>query len=501
MRGRTLWQDIVDNRLYITGAASYHEAFHDNFDLPNNNNQVGETCVTVTWLQFNAQLLRLTGEARFADKLEHVVLNQLFGAQRPDCAAWGYYVQMEGKKPYSATLDGNCCLSSGPRGVSLIPTFASSTDADGLVVNMYEAGKAMLQRHDGGAVTLITQTQYPADERVRITVNPSAKGEFKIKFRIPAWCRAPSVTVTGQKVEPQTGPDGYAFIKRTWVPGDQVELHLPMEARVVVGDHLNQGKAAVFYGPLVLAADDALLEEAGQNVNSISLAGADPAALRVAPEPAPEAFKTWPGARVFRVHAIARKPTATLKAGSTTTVRLVPFADAGATGARYKVWLALPQFHEANLLLDGQESRSRAGNLEGSICDDDLYSPVMTSDGQPAQEDWFAVTLTEPAKISRIVFVHGRNYHDGGWFDASSGKPRVQVQRTKEGAWQTVGELADYPATTATKNARIRNGQSFTLKLAQPVTAIAIRVSGTPACGDNPKQAFSSCAELQAFGD
>ncbi len=29
------WQDIVRNRLYITGAASYGEFFHDDFDLPN----------------------------------------------------------------------------------------------------------------------------------------------------------------------------------------------------------------------------------------------------------------------------------------------------------------------------------------------------------------------------------------------------------------------------------------------------------------------------------
>ena len=49
------WQDIVDHRLYLTGTASHHEHFHDDFDLPNTGN-VGETCVTVTWLQFNAQL-------------------------------------------------------------------------------------------------------------------------------------------------------------------------------------------------------------------------------------------------------------------------------------------------------------------------------------------------------------------------------------------------------------------------------------------------------------
>jgi DUF1680 family protein len=39
---RIAWQDIVDHRLYITGAASYWEVFHDDYDLPNNN-IMGET--------------------------------------------------------------------------------------------------------------------------------------------------------------------------------------------------------------------------------------------------------------------------------------------------------------------------------------------------------------------------------------------------------------------------------------------------------------------------
>jgi hypothetical protein len=39
----------------------------------------------------------------------------------------------------------------------------------------------------------------------------------------------------------------------------------------------------------------------------------------------------------------------------------------------------------------------------------------------------------------------------------------------------------------------------FLVRLPQPVTAVALRVLGKPASGDNPQQAFSSCAELQAF--
>jgi DUF1680 family protein len=329
------WQDIVSHRLYLTGTASYQEVFHDDFDMPNTDD-VGETCVTVTWLQFNVQLLRLTGQARFAEQLERVVLNQLFGAQQPDCSAWGYYVQMEGQKPYRTSLDGNCCLSSGPRGIALIPTFAVSTDADGPVLNLYESGKSTLRLRDGTAVTLTTETEYPASEHIRVTVNPDVKKEFTVKVRIPSWCKGATFAANNENLEPNIGPDGYAALKGVWMPGAQLDLDFPMEPCVIVGDHLNQGKAAVLYGPLVLAADDALLAGTGLGVDSISLAAGDAAALQVTPESAPGAFKTWPGARVFRVNAI------TQKAGVATTIRLVPFADAGGTGAHYKVWLPLP---------------------------------------------------------------------------------------------------------------------------------------------------------------
>ncbi len=323
------WQDIVDHRIYLTGAMSYKEHFHDNFDLPNTN-KVGETCVTVTWLQFNAQLLRLTGEARFAEQLEHVIVNQLFGAQRPDETGWGYYVQMEGKKPYSKTLDGNCCLSSGPRGIALIPTFAITSDADGAVVNLYETGKAALTLRDGTRVNLSSETRFPADAKVRIRVDGAAGKKFAVKFRIPNWSKRPTAMVSGKVTDYQTGGDGYAAITRNWSDGDVLEIEVPMEARVIVGDHLNQGKAAVMYGPLVLAADDALLAASGQTTDTIQLAGTDLQKLDPTPEPAPDAYKTWPGARVFRVNAVSGP------------IQLVPFADAGSTTGNYKVWIPLP---------------------------------------------------------------------------------------------------------------------------------------------------------------
>lgn len=510
------WQDIVDHRLYITGAASYWEVFHDDYDLPNNN-IMGETCVTVTWLQFNSQLLRLTGEARFADQLEHVVLNQLLGAQQCDGAAWGYYVQMEGRKPYTSNLDGQCCLSSGPRGVALIPTFAATTDAEGVVINLYDAGTAHLNLHDHTPVTLTTETQYPAKDLIRITVEPAETKSFAVKLRVPSWCRNAAVEVNGQKVPVLPNADGYVAIHRQWKKGDHIAIRLKLEPRLITGDHMNHGKVAVMYGPLVLAADEALFGKTGLAIsqkqtvapcaatiplNAIAVASPTLAKLKMSPKPAPDEFKTWPGAQVFPIRAVTRRPLPALKVGTPVTIRLVPFADAGSTGARYKVWLPLPrELYSGNLLLDGMASHSRQENLDGSMTDEDFETFVTTANGKLENEDWFAVELNEPAMVKRVLFAHGKSSPNGGWFDATAGKPRVQVKRTKAGAWETVAEITDYPATTTKNSAEMEGGEHVICKLTNPVQAWAVRVVGKPASGDNPQQTCSSCAELQAFSE
>jgi DUF1680 family protein len=321
---RNAWQDIVDNRLYPTGTASYREHFHDDNDFPSVD-KVGETCVTVTWLQFNAQLLRLTGEKRFADQMERTVLNQLMGAQACDGTRWGYYVEMEGRKPYRNNLDGNCCLSSGPRGIALIATFAETTDAAGVVVNLYDAGTAELYLRNGAAVKLTCATQYPDDGDIDFTVQTAEKRPFAVKLRIPPWCQKSWAQVNGHNIRETIAPDGYLSIRRKWKSADHLRLHLETGPRIVTGDHMNAGKLAVCYGPLVLAADAA----ASSGLEAFSIPGNDPAKLRITPEPDSVKADSWAGARTFAI----------TYDGAPLPVHLVPFADAGQTGGRYQVWI------------------------------------------------------------------------------------------------------------------------------------------------------------------
>jgi len=108
---------------------------------------------------------------------------------------------------------------------------------------------------------------------------------------------------------------------------------LKIEPRILIGNHKNEGKLAVLYGPLVLAADAAVSGAQTDKAPEFSIPDSDPDKLRIIPETATDKLKSWPGTRVFRV----------ADAGTNLAMSLVPFADAGATGADYQVWLPFGQ--------------------------------------------------------------------------------------------------------------------------------------------------------------
>ena len=486
------WEDVVAHQLYITGTASHGEHFGPDFDLPNQPSaSVGETCVTVTWIQLNAQLLRLTGDARYGDELERSYLNHLAGAQHPDGSKWAYYTPLEGTKPYGNGT--NCCLSSGPRGMAMAPTLAylkyKVDGKDGLAVDFFEASQANVDL-GGQKVTVEEKTEFPQKSGATISFRMDKPATFGLRVRSPAWAAPLTLHVEGGTSDIVGPKGGWAEIPpREWKTGDRVTVAFNLASDVVVGDHKNAGRKALMWGPMVLAYAEGL-NPGLPGSGGLMLLGAgqtdDKAAAVLKPrEKSPLAFEA----------AVATP------ANPGVAAVFLPFAEAGADGKPFRVWMRTELPKGGSVLQTGQESRSRQGNINGSIIDGDPESHVVTFDGKPADEDWFAVTLDAAVAVKRVVFMHGRTFHDGGWFDASAGKPRVQVQKEKGGAWETVGTLDEYPATTATDSKGLADGQPFTLRLKEPMKVFGVRVAGKPAAGDSPGHAFSSCGELQAFAE
>ncbi|MCZ7641191.1 MAG: glycoside hydrolase family 127 protein [Verrucomicrobia bacterium] len=508
------WQDIVANRLYLTGSASQSEHFRGDHELPNGEGaNVAETCVTTTWIQLNLQLLRLTGEARFGQELERTFYNHLAAAQHTAGADWCYFTPLEGRKNYTKGI--NCCHSSGPRGMALVPsaavfTFGTGAEA-GLAVNLAELSS--IETTVGGQrVGFKVETRFPAQGAWTFTFSPTQPARFALWIRIPEWANPGAVQVEDAQGRVQSRvafppagdaaerpsqdaaagslTDGWCSLPtRQWQPGDRVRMGTGLSPRLIAGEHGNAGKAARAWGPFILAYDTT--DNPDQEA---------PRVLAFADMTASPPLQLDPG-QPGRVRFIAAVRSPRRQEGWRAVLR--PFADAGADGGQFRVWLRAPDAPllppNLSLLATGIEMRSRRGNVEGSIVDGEVETFVVTFDGRKADQDWYAVALPGPGRMGRFVFVHGRTFHDGGWFDTTGGKPRLEVQRTADGPWERVAQFDDYPATTATDPAGLRAGQAFTVRLTTPVEAVAVRVVGRPAWGDNPNQAFSSCAELEAF--
>ncbi len=485
----TAWEDIAQNRLYITGSGSSFEVYQDDFHLPNGNkSNICETCVTVTWEQMNLELLRLTGEAKYAAQAERSIYNHLLGAQKPTGDDWAYYTPLEGIKPYDNFT--TCCHSSGPRGVALIPSFAWMTSADGgLVVNLYNSSSATVTLPNAGRVSIVEKTDYPYTGSIHFVVSPERSGvTFPFRMRLPEGATLSALKV-GNKVVRTTAPGGYILLNRSWKRGDTVSLDLTLKKSLTDGDHENADRAALQFGPLVLTLDTAL-NPGLNNLNRAELTADSAATLQ------------------FNAKSLmSDTPTFTLAGkmnGESRNLTLTPYAFAGQDHkSHFAVWIyqsgkAATSAASGSLFEGAKSAISRQGNLQGDIADGDFDTLTVTYDAKSAAEDWYALTRPTPVLISRIVFAHGKTFHDGGWFDASSGKPRVQVRTEPNGAWQTVATLASYPATDATNSQGFQPGQKFEAKF-PPVRVLAIRVIGKPASGDNLNQSFSSCAELQAF--
>jgi DUF1680 family protein len=209
-----------------------------------------ETCVTATWVKLCDQLLRLTGDVRYADELEKNLYNGLLGAMMPEGQWWAYLDGLMGVRVPSyvqhADVGLSCCVVNGPRGLMLTPFWAFMESADGPVVNLYAPGTAQV-----GTVKLKITGDYPVSDHVEILVNPAMAGEFTLSLRIPAWSERTELKVNG---EPLPVTPGYARIRRTWRAGDRVAITFDMRAKVVESN----GLVALRRGPVVLSLDNRL---------------------------------------------------------------------------------------------------------------------------------------------------------------------------------------------------------------------------------------------------
>lgn len=312
---------VLDTDITIIGSAGCtHELFDHSAARQTDTGYSGimqETCVTVTWMKFCWQLLSITGDPIFADKFEQALYNAYFGAVNTEKITDTELIKRINPDAvieplpfdsYSALTIGKrgrgigglqmmpdnhyygCCACIGSAGNGLLSKVASMLSDKGVAINLYIPGSIKTKTPSGNVLELNTNTEYPADGKVEITLNTICDEKFTLSLRIPEWSKAAKLTVCGEDVLVNVG---YTNIERTWQNGDKIVLELDMRTHVIHAprcEHdvlmnnnvwwldvmiprvFNESPDAKFHialrrGPLVLARDERLGEDVDEPVN------------------------------------------------------------------------------------------------------------------------------------------------------------------------------------------------------------------------------------------
>lgn len=255
-------QSVRDRERMIVGSGSNQELWCNGAACQTETlEQPMETCVTVTWMKLCLQMLRLTGDSRWADELEYSLYNALLGAMTPQGQWWAYYSPLVGERvpsdPQFSDVGLSCCVANGPRGLLLTPAWAIMNSPDGPVVNLYAPIRLSTKLADGTPLEITQTTDYPIADRATLTVNPAKPSRFTLRLRVPAWSQKTDLRVNDRPVPCRPGQ--YAALTREWKPGDRVTIQFDMRGRAVAAPN-NPAQLAVMRGPIVLALDNRLAQ-------------------------------------------------------------------------------------------------------------------------------------------------------------------------------------------------------------------------------------------------
>ena len=254
-----------------------------------------ETCVGVTWIKYCSQYLRLTGDPSAVDAIEKYIYNGLLGAMRPDGKGFSYVNLLNGEKVtnygWGWNFDGlpvTCCNLNGPTGLAYIPYVAVMQDAEGPVVNLYNAGKAVAKTAKGDEVVLTVDSQFPRGNEVKISVDPSVAGRFSVRLYMPTWSPDTYVEVNGKAVR-GVKPGEYLAISRRWKKGDMIRIVFDFRARLIdapKGGRNPEGEffQAVQWGPIVLARDENIDPDYNKPVQVVADENGEVKVRQVTPE-------------------------------------------------------------------------------------------------------------------------------------------------------------------------------------------------------------------------
>ena len=250
---------LEDDFTVIGSAGCTHELFdHSTVRQANTTNDpiMQETCVTVTLMKFFYQLHLLTGEAKYVDAFETALYNAYLGSLNtegglnldvlgrhpeyiPEALPFDSYspltagvrgLRIGGYKSMADKTYYGCCACIGAAGIGLVPKMQTLLSENGVTLNLYINGNVNFALQNGAKIRITTETDYPKNGEVKITLGMQIPEKFDLSLRIPAWSRDTHLAINGTPCEVS---NGYTTLFREFSDGDVITLTLDMSTEII----------------------------------------------------------------------------------------------------------------------------------------------------------------------------------------------------------------------------------------------------------------------------
>jgi len=258
------WERVVGHHSYAIGGNSEGEHFGppDKLDARLGQNTC-ETCNTYNMLKLTRHLFTWRQSGAYADYYERALYNHILASQNPEDGMFCYFVPLKpgAQKTYSTPEDSFwCCVGTGMENHAKYGEAIYFRGEDALWVNLFIPSELRWKER---GLTLRLETRYPDEETVRLTFDARKPTLLALRVRYPGWARdGMTVSVNGRPQQLNAKPGGFVEVRRAWRRGDRVELKIPMSLRLEAMPD-NPNRAAVLYGPTVLAGELGPEDEAG----------------------------------------------------------------------------------------------------------------------------------------------------------------------------------------------------------------------------------------------
>lgn len=298
----SIWNDIVNRKMYITGATgalydgtspdgtSYepdsvqkvHQAYGRAFQLPNSTAH-NETCANIGNVLFNWRMLNVTGEEKFADIVETAIYNSVLSGVSLDGNRFFYTnpLRVSAEFPYTMRWSKerevyielcNCCPPNTVRTLCETHNYLYSVSDKGLWLHTYGGNELDTRLTNGTGIKATQVSEYPADGRVKLTVESiSGDKDISLFLRIPQWSGDASLKINGESVTIDSPKGSYAEVKRVWKDGDVIELDLDMQTMIMEANPLAEeirNQVAIKRGPLVYCLESIDIAD-GHSIDNI----------------------------------------------------------------------------------------------------------------------------------------------------------------------------------------------------------------------------------------